>query len=101
MLKGIGLGPSQVCILSCKDSWVLKCLINRAHLFMYIDFIKMIFLWMDSFKCTHKIMDKIDNTASRQNGALKPQILVVWIYFILSVWIKFQFFSVYLNYPIN
>lgn len=52
---------------------------------MYIDFIKMIFLWMDSFKCTHKIMDKIDNTASRQNGALKPQILVVWIYFILSV----------------
>lgn len=35
MLKGIGLGPSQVCILSCKDSWVKKNFINISHLFIY------------------------------------------------------------------
>lgn len=45
----------------------------------------MIFPLVGSFKYTCKIMDKIDNTASRQNGALKPHILVIWIYFSCSL----------------
>lgn len=61
---------------------VQKYFITISHLFIYIDFIKMIFFpWMDSFKCTRKIVDKIDSTASRKNGALKLQIPVFWIYF--------------------